>query len=46
MKSIQLANTEAGWRILSVVWDDEREGISIPVILIGMAWDSPDGGMV
>ena len=27
MKSIQLVNTEKGWRICSVVWDDERDGI-------------------
>ena len=26
MKSIQLVNTEQGWRICSVVWDDERDG--------------------
>lgn len=33
MKSIQLINTEAGWKISAVAWDDEREGVSIPVIV-------------
>lgn len=46
MKSIQLANTEVGWKISSVAWDDEREGVSIPVIPRGVAWDSSDGDMV
>ena len=30
MKSIQLVNTESGWKISSVAWDDERRGVSIP----------------
>ena len=30
MKSIQLIKTEAGWKISSVAWDDEREGFSVP----------------
>lgn len=30
MKSIQLVKTEAGWKISSVAWDDEREGLSVP----------------
>ena len=46
MKSIQLVNTEAGWKISSVAWDDEREGVSIPVIPGGVAWDRPGGDMV
>lgn len=46
MKSMQLVNTEAGWRISSVAWDDEREGVAIPVLPGGVAWDSPDGDMV
>jgi hypothetical protein len=33
MKSIQLINTEAGWKISAVAWDDEREGVFIPVIV-------------
>jgi len=31
MKSIQLVKTETGWKILSVAWDDERDGLSAPV---------------
>lgn len=30
MKSIQLVKDVAGWRISSVAWDDERDGVSIP----------------
>ncbi len=30
MKSLQLVNTETGWRICSVVWDDERDGVVLP----------------
>jgi hypothetical protein len=30
MKSIQLINTKAGWKISSVAWDDERTGTSVP----------------
>jgi hypothetical protein len=29
MKSIQLVNTETGWKIVSVAWDDERDGVSL-----------------
>jgi hypothetical protein len=32
MKSIQLVNTESGWKIASLAWDDERSGVSIPVL--------------
>ncbi|MGI9202922.1 MAG: DUF4440 domain-containing protein [Woeseiaceae bacterium] len=46
MKSIQLANTETGWKISAIAWDDEREGVVIPVLPGGMAWDSTDGDMV
>ena len=46
MKSMQLVNTEAGWKISSVLWDDEREGVAIPFLPGGVAWDSPDGDMV
>lgn len=28
-KSFQLLETPAGWRILSVMWDDEREGFQL-----------------
>lgn len=28
MKSIQLVNTESGWKISSIAWDDERRGVS------------------
>lgn len=30
MKSIQLVNTESGWKISAVAWDDERDGVSVP----------------
>lgn len=30
MKSIQLVKTESGWKISSLIWDDERPGISVP----------------
>ena len=30
MKSIQLIKTEDGWKISSVIWDDERDGVVIP----------------
>jgi hypothetical protein len=30
MKTIQFTNTPSGWRISSLAWDDEREGLSIP----------------
>ncbi len=30
MKSIQLVKTDDGWRISSVIWDDERDGVMIP----------------
>ena len=29
VKSFQLLETPGGWRILSVTWDDEREGFSL-----------------
>ena len=29
VKTFQFARTRAGWRILSVTWDDEREGLAI-----------------
>ena len=32
MKSIQLVNTESGWKIASLAWDDERSGVSIPAL--------------
>ncbi|MEA2165298.1 MAG: hypothetical protein QOK37_3425 [Thermoanaerobaculia bacterium] len=33
MKSFQFVKTSQGWRILSVNWDDEREGFSIHDLL-------------
>ncbi len=30
VKSFQFLETPAGWRILSVTWDDEREGFAVP----------------
>ena len=30
MKSIQLVKTEDGWKISSVIWDDERDGVVVP----------------
>jgi len=45
MKSMQFVKTETGWKISSVVWDDEREGVAMPLIPGGRAWDSPDGDM-
>ena len=35
INSIQLFKTpEAGWRIMSMIWDNEREGVEIPEELI------------
>jgi len=31
VKSFQLLETPVGWRILSMAWDDERDGFDIPV---------------
>ena len=28
-KTIQLIKTQAGWKMVSVAWDDEREGLSL-----------------
>jgi hypothetical protein len=30
MKSFQLIKTEDGWKISSVIWDDERDGVVVP----------------
>lgn len=30
MKTIQFINTPGGWKISSLAWDDEREGLVIP----------------
>lgn len=30
MKIIQFINTASGWKISSLCWDDEREGLAIP----------------
>lgn len=30
MKTIQFINTTDGWKISSLAWDDEREGLTIP----------------
>ncbi|WP_437683434.1 DUF4440 domain-containing protein [Sorangium sp. So ce131] len=30
MKSMQLVRTPEGWKICSIAWDDEREGVAIP----------------
>jgi len=30
MKTIQFINTPDGWKMSSLAWDDEREGLSIP----------------
>lgn len=30
MKTLQFLETSAGWKISSVAWDDEREGLAIP----------------
>lgn len=30
MKTIQFVKTPNGWKISSIAWDDEREGLSIP----------------
>jgi len=30
MKSLQFVKTKDGWKISSVAWDDEREGLRIP----------------
>lgn len=30
VKIFQFVRTSAGWKILSVAWDDEREGFSVP----------------
>ena len=30
MKSLQFVRTRDGWRISSLIWDDEREGLEIP----------------
>ena len=46
MKSIQLVNTDAGWKISSVAWDDERAGVAVPALSGGMACDNPDGDLV
>lgn len=35
MKSIQFVNTEQGWRICSVAWDDERDGVVLPACCRG-----------
>jgi len=32
MKSIQLVSTESGWKIVSLIWDDERSGVRIPAL--------------
>ena len=32
MKSIQLINTESGWKIAALAWDDERSGVSVPAL--------------
>ena len=35
INSIQLFRTaEAGWRIVAMIWDNEREGVEIPPDLI------------
>ncbi len=31
MKSIQLIRTAEGWRISAAAWDDERDGVTLPV---------------
>jgi hypothetical protein len=31
MKTLQLVRTSAGWRISAAAWDDEREGLVVPV---------------
>lgn len=46
MKSIQLVNTETGWKISSVAWDDERAGVAVPALPGRMARDNPDGDLV
>jgi hypothetical protein len=33
MKSIQLLRTEHGWKISSVAWDDERDGLSVADVM-------------
>jgi len=35
MKTIQFIKTPNGWKISSLAWDDEREGLSIPDEYIG-----------
>ena len=30
MKTLQFVETPQGWRIASVAWDDEREGLAVP----------------
>jgi len=32
MKSIQLVNTESGWKIAALAWDDERSGVCVPAL--------------
>jgi hypothetical protein len=32
MKSIQLVNTESGWKIAALAWDDERSGVRVPAL--------------
>ena len=31
MKTLQLVRTTAGWRISAAAWDDERDGLTVPV---------------
>lgn len=33
MKSIQLAKIDDGWKIVSVIWDDERHGFSVSAFI-------------
>lgn len=35
MKTIQFINTPKGWKISSLAWDDEREGLVVPDEYIG-----------
>ena len=30
INSIQLVRTDAGWRIVAMIWDNEREGVEVP----------------
>jgi hypothetical protein len=31
VKTMQFVRTDAGWRVLSLAWEDEREGLTSPV---------------